>query len=255
VSSERAYKARAIVLRARNLGEADKIYTLFTFERGKLDAVAKGVRRQKSQLAGRLEFTNEVALTMHRGRNLDIITSAEIVRERWSAIVEPSAFATAHLIVELVDAFSEVDLAQTEVYALLRGALHALGSAPEPARLVPRFALRLLGELGIGPASDACVRCGDAFAEHAAWADLEAGGLSCERCRPHRADSLALEPLDVVNFQGLGAGREGTVRPALGATNAAARAVDAFVTWHLGKRPKAARFMAELGEAEPRSPS
>ncbi len=236
-------------MRARNLGEADKIFTLFTVERGKLDAVAKGVRRQKSQLAGRLEFTNEVALTMHRGRNLDVITSAEIAREHWTRVVEPSAFATAHLIVELVDAFSEVDMAQPEVYGLLRGALHALCSAPEPARLVPRFALRLLGELGLGPASDACVRCGDGFAANAAWADLEGGGLACERCRPHRADSLPLEPLDVVNFQGLGAGRGGAVRPALGATSAAARAVDAFVTWHLGKRPKAARFVADLSHS------
>jgi DNA repair protein RecO (recombination protein O) len=249
VSAERAYKARGIVLRARSLGEADKIYTLFTIERGKLDAVGKGVRRQKSQLAGRLEFTSEVALTMHRGRNLDVITSAEIVREHWAAIVDPAAFATAHLIVELVDAFSEPDLAQPEVYALLRGALHALCAAPDPARLVPRFSLRLLGALGFGPASEACVRCGDPFAEHRAFADLEAGGLACERCRPHRADSLELGPLDVTNFQGLGAGREGAVPPALGATSAAARAVDAFVNWHLGKRPKAARFLSDLAHS------
>ncbi len=249
MSSERAYKARGIVLRARNLGEADKIYTLFTVERGKLDAVAKGVRRQKSQLAGRLEFTSEVALTMHRGRNLDVITSADIVCERWSAIVEPGVFATAHLLVELVDLFSETDLAQPEVYALLRGALRALGTAAEPAGLVPRFALRLLGALGLGPASDACVRCGDDFGVVPAYADLEAGGLACERCRPHRADALPLAPLDVANFQGLGAAREGGVRPALGATNAAARAVDAFVTWHLGKRPKASRLLADLAHS------
>ena len=52
------------MLRARNLGEADKIYTLFTRERGKIDAVAKGVRRTKSSLGGRLEFMNEVALRL-----------------------------------------------------------------------------------------------------------------------------------------------------------------------------------------------
>lgn len=248
MSVQRAYKARGIVLRARNLGEADKIVTLFTVESGKLDAVAKGMRRQKSQLAGRLEFGNEVALTMHRGRNLDVITSAEIVYERWAAIVEPGTFATAHLVVELVDAFSETDLAQPEVYALLRGALHALCRASEPARLVPRFALRLLGALGLAPASDACVWCGAGFASDRAWADLEAGGLACERCRPYRADSLELGALDVANFQGLGAGRsdEGGVQPVLAATGAAARAVDAFVTWHLGRRLKAARLLSEL---------
>lgn len=245
----RAYKTRGIVLRARNLGEADKILTLFTDERGKIDAVAKGIRRAKSHLAGRLEFVTEAALTMHRGRNLDVITSAEIERVHWTSIVDPAAFATAHAIVELVDAFCEADLAMPEIYALLRGALGALAVAGEPARLVPRFALRLLGALGYAPASDACVRCGDVLAGTPAWADLEAGGLACERCRPHRADAFALAPGDVANFRGLAASRGTATAPALHATPAAARAVDAFVTWQLGKRTKSSKLLDDLTRA------
>jgi DNA repair protein RecO (recombination protein O) len=249
VNASRAYKTRGIVLRARNLGEADKIVTLFTTERGKIDAVAKGVRRAKSQLAGRLEFVTEATLTMHRGRNLDVITSAEIERAHWTAIVDPAAFATAHAIVELVDAFCELDLAQPEIYALLRGALATLARADEPALLVPRFGLRLLGALGYAPASDGCVRCGDPLASVAAWADLEAGGLACERCRPYRADALALAALDVANFRSLAAVRGDAVAPVLHATAAAARAVDAFVTWHLGKRTKASKLLDDLAHA------
>ena len=60
------------------MGEADRIFTLFTLERGKLDAVAKGVRRPRSHFAGRLEFLNECDFLMHRGRSLEIIVSAEI---------------------------------------------------------------------------------------------------------------------------------------------------------------------------------
>lgn len=244
---QRAYKTLGIVLRARNLGEADKIFTLFTSERGKLDAVAKGVRRAKSQLAGRLEFVTEAALTMHRGRSLDVITSASIECEHWRAIVAPGAFATAHVAAELVDSFCELDLALPDVYRLLRGMLRALATAAEPARLIPRFELRLLGTLGYAPESDACVRCGEALDARAAWADLEAGGLACERCRPHRADDLALERDDVANFRGLSAthGSE-AVTPATFATVASARAVDAFVTWHLGRRPKATKLLDDL---------
>lgn len=245
-TNPRAYKTSAIVLRARNLGEADKIFTLFTRERGKIDAVAKGVRRAKSQLAGRLEFVTEAALTMHRGRSLDVITSAAIEVEHWRAIVAPGAFATAHVVAELVDAFSEIDYAMPDVYALLRGMLRALANADDPERLIPRFELRLLGTLGYAPESDACVRCGDALDDLAAWADLEAGGLACERCRPHRADDFALSPDDVANFRGLGATHAGGVRPATFATAASARAVDAFVTWHLGRRPKSTKMLEDL---------
>jgi DNA repair protein RecO (recombination protein O) len=244
-SDQRTYKTRAIVLRARNLGEADKIFTLLTDARGKLDAVAKGVRRAKSHFAGRLEFASEATLTMHRGRSLDIITSAEIVASHWTAIVEPGAFVTASLLVELVDAFCEPDLAMPEIYALLGGALGAL-AARDPAALVPRFELRLLSALGLAPPADACVSCGGAFEDGRAWADVDAGGLSCGACRPHRADAFALDAGDVENFRALAAPRGRGARPSALATPAAARAVDAFVTYHLGKRPKSRGLIEEL---------
>lgn len=234
------------MLRARNLGEADRIFTLFTDERGKVHAVGKGVRRPKSQLAGRLEFVAEVGLGMHRGRTLDVITSADRVARPWTRIVDPAAFATAHLMAELIDAFCEPDLPLPDVYALLRGAIRALAVADEPARLVPRFELRLLGALGVGPQCGACVHCDDPLAAAAAWADVEAGGLACAGCRPHAADALALEPHDVANFRGLAAVRGDAVTPVLQATAAATRAVDGFLTWHLGRRPKASLLLADF---------
>lgn len=253
-SPARTYKTRAIVLRSRNLGEADRIFTLFGERSGKFDAIAKGVRRTKSHFSGRLEFASEVALGMHRGRNLDVITSAEIFRARWPSIVDPAVFATAHVLAELIDAFCEPDLALPEVYALLRGALRALEDAPDPAALVPRFQLRLLGALGFAPETATCIRCAAALAGRPGWADLEAGGLACESCRPHRSDALGLEPDDVVNLQLLGAERGGAVRPAVFATASSARAVDAFVNYHLGKRPKSSRLLDDLASvgAQPR---
>lgn len=248
---ERSYKARGFVLRGRNLGEADRIYTLFTAERGKLDAIAKGVRRSKSRLAGKLEFLAEAALTLHRGRALDVIVSADIASTHWRAIVQPAAFATAHVAAEIVDAFCEQDLALPEVYALLRGLVRALGASADPSVLLPRFELRLLDALGIGPPAESCVRCGRALEGLAAWADLEAGGLACEACRPHRADLYALAPADVVNFRAVGAPRGGPVRAVARAHPAVARAAEAFVAYHLGKHPKAGRMLAELTQASP----
>jgi len=244
--SARAYKAHGIVLRARNLGEADKIFTILTDEHGKIDAVAKGVRRAKSQLSGKLEFMSEASLTLHRGRRLDIVTSAQIERAHWLEIVEPGRFATAHLIAELIDAFCEIGLASPEIYVLVRGALRALARSEDPASLVPRFVVRLLGELGLAPVSERCVRCDVSLDGAGAWADIEAGGLTCGACRPHRADAFALSAADVVNFRGLAALAGDVVPAATRATPAAARAVDAFLTWHLGKRPKSSRMLDDL---------
>jgi DNA repair protein RecO (recombination protein O) len=238
--------ASAVVLRGRNLGEADRIFTLFTREHGKVDAVAKGVRRTKSHFAGRLQFMSEATLTLHRGRNLDVITSAQTLRSRWTSIVEPSAFATAHLLAEMVDAFCELDLALPEIYDLLTGAIGALGQGPAPAELVPRFSLRLLHALGLAPPDADCVRCG-AVLEDGACVDTDAGGLVCGACRGHR-ETIELDAEDLANFRALGAPRGGAVRPTAFATERAARAVDALVTHHLGKRPRS-RALVDAFEA------
>ncbi|MFN2459904.1 MAG: DNA repair protein RecO [Candidatus Velthaea sp.] len=236
--SERTYTTDGIVLRARNLGEADRIFTLFTVARGKLDAVGKGTRRLKSTVGGQLQFLSEATLTFHRGRNLDVITSAQTVRSNWLRLVEPATFAAASLLAEIVDSFCEPDLPMPEIYELLAGAAVALGASANPAGLVPRFQLRLLSALGLAPPDDACVRCSAEFSAHGAWLDVEAGGLACERCCGMRGDGDRLDAADVANFRAVGAMRGGAVKAAATATPRAARAIDRLVIYHLGKRPK-----------------
>lgn len=245
MSTPRAYAARAIVLRTRNLGEADKIVTLLTLERGKLDAVAKGVRRARSHLAGRLEFANECALSMHRGRNLDIIVSAEIVNEHWSRLVEPAAFAAANVAAELVDAFCELDLAVPEIYELLSAAIAAIAASSEPMILVPRFEIRLLDALGLAPPIDICARCGASLEGTAAWLDLEAGGLSGEECRERWQEVLVLDADDMRNVRALAA-RRGEATAAVRARPRVREAIEQLVQHHLGRRIKAGASASEF---------
>jgi DNA repair protein RecO (recombination protein O) len=242
----RSLSTDAIVLRARPLGEADRIYTLFTVERGKVDAIAKGARRTRSAIGGRLEPLAEVRVALHKGRSLDVVTEARTIRSHWKGLVRPDAFATASLLAETLDLFCEPELPLPEIYALLSGAVAAVAVSDEPATLVPRFQLRLLHALGLAPADDVCVRCGEEFDDHGAWLDLEAGGLGCERCYGARGDAHAFDPRDVTNFRALGAERGAGA--ALIATTKVARAVDDLVTWHLGRRPKARALVYELAE-------
>ena len=75
----RVYKTQAVVLRQRKLGEADKIVTLYCSHLGKVDGVAKGIRRTKSRLAGHLEPLTFGSYLLAEGRNLDVITQAETI--------------------------------------------------------------------------------------------------------------------------------------------------------------------------------
>ncbi|MBV8074052.1 MAG: DNA repair protein RecO C-terminal domain-containing protein [Candidatus Eremiobacteraeota bacterium] len=205
------------------------------------------MRRTKSHFAGRLEFLTEAELTMHAGRSLDVITGASILHSEWERLVVPATFVAASVAAELIDAFSEPDLAQPEVYALLSAVVPALAAAGEPRALLPRFELRLLDALGIAPALDGCVRCGGSV-ETEAWLDPEAGGLLCPACHL-RGDAGRLEAGDVANLRALAAPRGGPI-PAVAAANpAVARAVDATVVYQLGKRARSAAFLDELAHA------
>lgn len=245
MTSARAYKTAAIVLRGRTYGEADRILTLFTTERGKIDAIAKGVRRTKSHLAGRLEFANEALLGMHRGRNLDVVVSAEIQEAHWQNLVEPERYAAANLAVEMVDAFCEPDLPLPDVYALLSSALGALGRSGEPLALIPRFSWRLLEMLGLAPPVDACARCGKAL-EQDIWLDQEQAGFGCAACRVTWREVLVLDAQDMQNLRALTAQRGGSVPVTMRATRRVTQAIEALVNHHLGRRPKAGLHALEF---------
>lgn len=246
MSQPRAYKTRGVVLRGRDLGEADRIVTLFTTELGKLDAVAKGVRKAKSHLAGRMEFANEIAATMHRGRNLDIIVTAELVTAYWESIVEPAKFACANVVCEIVATLCEPGMPLPPVYDLLTGAIGAIAGSTNPNELLPRFEMRLLDALGIGPPTSFCIRCGERLND-AAWVDVTSGGFAGSECRERWRDALELDGADLANAAALAAARgTGAARVA---RPKVAMAVELIVAYHLGRRPKSEGYAAQFAKA------
>ena len=81
------YRDDGVVLRTQKLGEADRIITLLTRHNGRVRAVAKGIRRTKSRFGGRLEPFTHVDVLIHRGRSLDVITQAEVIRAYGTPLV------------------------------------------------------------------------------------------------------------------------------------------------------------------------
>ncbi len=211
-----------------------------------MQAVAKGVRRARSSLGGRLEFMNEVALTLHRGRNLDVITGAQIERSYFDAVVQPAAFVATSVMGELIDAFCEPDLAVPEIFNLLHLALRAVRTSADSLMLLPRFELRLLDALGLAPPTEQCVRCGASLKDEPAWLDTDSGGLAGMECRAAWMNVLELDADDVRNFQALAAAKDSARRATLIGRPQVARAIDALVAYHLGRRPKAGTHTSEF---------
>jgi len=135
---QRVLRAQAIVLRHRNWGEADRILGLFTLEMGKVQAIAKGVRRPRSRKAGHLEPFTHVKLLLARGRNIAIITQAEAI-DQFTTLREDMLLTTyASYVVELLDRFTYEEGENRQLFRLLRNTLARLCSADKP-ELVLRY--------------------------------------------------------------------------------------------------------------------
>lgn len=190
----KTYRVHAIVLRHQDLGEADRIVTLFTRERGITRAVAKGVRRTKSRFGARLEPFSLVDLQLYEGRSLDVVTQAESIRQFGRHIVSSyaaytSACAMVELTEKLLPAEGEPD---GELFRLLHGALAALAEGSRVADLLMNsYIVRALAHAGWELAIFECAKCG-VEGPHEAF-NVYAGGAVCDDCRPPGSATPSVE--------------------------------------------------------------
>src|SRR4030043_638769 len=122
----RVYQTEALIIKRIDLGEADRILTLYTPELGKLKAVAKGTRRPQSKLGGHVELLTHSLLLLAKGRNLDIITQAQTINSFLPLRDDLKRMSCGLYISELVDYFTEEDIENLKLFHLLLDTLDRL---------------------------------------------------------------------------------------------------------------------------------
>jgi DNA repair protein RecO (recombination protein O) len=185
------YKDEGIVLKTIKLGESDRIVTIFTRSNGKVRAVAKGIRKTKSRFGGRLEPFTRAQLLIYQGRNLDTITSADILTSFDDVRTEYFRLLAAASMVELVDKIPPERERAANVYALLFAGLMSLGNGGGPS-VVPAFMVKLLSISGYHPQLHACAGCGHVGDLVAFSAAL--GGAACASCVLDDPAAIVLSP-------------------------------------------------------------
>lgn len=209
------YRDDAIVLRTYKLGEADRIIVLLTRGRGKVRAVAKGVRRTRSKFGSRLEPASIVQLQLYEGRNLDIVTQAERLQALPALRSDLDNYGRAAILLEAVDQSTTEGESNPALFKLLSGALAELDRSGN-ALVVPAFVAKLLALEGVKPMVDACVSCG--AETDLVTIQLHEGGVLCRSCR--RGGLAISEPARLALCQIF----EGRVRHVLDTTDVAVTA-------------------------------
>jgi DNA repair protein RecO (recombination protein O) len=173
------YRDVGVVIRTHKLGETDRIVSILMQGRGKVRAVAKGVRRPGSRFGARLEPTSHVLLQCYEGRELDVVTQVETI-DAYRPLRESYGCLThAISMLEATDQVAQEREPHPALYRMLVGALRTLAATPSPL-VSAAFFWKLLSLEGFHPMLDACARCGGGGPFVAV--DLNEGGVVCEIC-------------------------------------------------------------------------
>jgi DNA repair protein RecO (recombination protein O) len=202
----RTYKTEAIVLRSMRFSEADRILHLYTLDRGRIGAIAKGVRKTKSRFGARLEPLSHVALVLHEGSGeLHTVTGVELVGSHHETREDGYRLSVGLMGAEaMLRLFGEPE-ANARAFTALARFLDLLDDAPVAGNDSPgldplalSFQLKLLWLSGYLPHVTACVECG--VTTDLIGFSARAGGAVCSS---HARGSFALSPEGLAGIEQL----------------------------------------------------
>ncbi|MCX6764067.1 MAG: DNA repair protein RecO [Candidatus Moranbacteria bacterium] len=182
------YKYTGIVLSKKDIGETDRIYTIYTREAGKIKALGKSVRNPKSKLAGNLEPLTQVEFFVARTRGLGKITGVIAINNY------PHIKNNTELLEAVSETFSILTSITSEqqkdetVFNLLGEFLEVLENLPDRKSLEKiaiikiGFLFKLLAELGYQTEADKCSACGKKLQPEKNYFSIENGGVVCSNC-------------------------------------------------------------------------
>lgn len=196
------YRTLGIVLRRRDVREYDRLYTIYTREHGKIEALARGSKKIGSKLSPHLESFSVIDLLIARGKFWDHVAGVEAV-ERLPKI--GSRFLTgiaASYAFEATDALTKLDSRDWGLWNLLLEYLRTLNNLEEGAsvtnlrEILRAFVCQLMLRLGVAPELNKCQNC---KSESVELPELASSGALCGQCvaAPRREQSVVLSPFEL----------------------------------------------------------
>ncbi len=194
-------KTKAIVLGSHPLGEADSIVTFYTGDFGRIRAVARGGRKVKSRLCGRLEiltygdlvFFERVDKDLHVVNSFDIIESFQVLRE------DLLKMAYCSYIAELLQQIEPLRVPNADIFALVLEIMSFMKDADDPEILIRAFELRFLTAAGFEPQLDFCVVCSGNVDKVGALLrfSIGEGGVLCGNCREETSSNVRFPVISI----------------------------------------------------------
>lgn len=176
-------KTEAIILGSMSLGEADKLVTFFSLDRGKLKGVARNARKSFRRFGAALEPFTYSRLHLYEREHQELIRleSADLMTQHFSLAGDLGRMAAGSVMLELVRELAPEAERNPKVFLLLAHALNLLECSEDLQALLRIFEIRLLSLLGYQPKLDHCLSCGREGEREVIFVGLK-GGVLCPDC-------------------------------------------------------------------------
>ena len=250
---EKLYRAEAVILHRQDMGEADRLLVLYTPDHGKVRVIAKGIRKPSSRKSGHLELFARSRLLIARGRNLDIVTQAELVEPFEGLRTDLSRISYAYHVVELLDRFTNEEIENRPLYDFLLDTLRWLAESENLPLTSRYFELHLLDHIGYRPQLFRCVRCNEEIQPVENYLSAEEGGVLCPRCDGHvpRTRPLSMPVLKILRFlqtYDYSTCRRLQLRPSV--TRELEQVMELLLSHYLEAKPRSLSFIRQLRREE-----
>ena len=179
-------KTRAIVIGCHPLGEADRIIAFHTEDFGNVRAVARGVKKAKSKLCGRLEILTCGGLIFYErpGKDLHVVNSFDIIEPFQVLREDLMKMAYCSYLAELVQHVESSGDSDSDTFELMLDILSMMKTIDDPEMLVRVFEIRLLASAGVSPQLDSCLECSRDVGDAASLIfSVSEGGILCGECK------------------------------------------------------------------------
>jgi DNA repair protein RecO (recombination protein O) len=249
MTEPREYQTEAVIIRKTKLGEADRILTIYTPEYGKIDVVAKGVRKPKSKMAGHLELLTYSQINLARGRNLETVIGAQTIDSflnlKNDLLLTSSGLYTA----ELINQFTVAHVSSPALFKLFLETLNRLSRADSPELTMRYFELHLLDMAGYRPQLQECVSCRETLKPVENAFCPSAGGILCPNCKYEYPSAFnfsvdALKVLRLFQRSAIEVASRLKITPELG--QELKSALTAYIRYVLEREVKSATWLDDL---------
>lgn len=241
-------KARGIVIKVTNLGEGDRIITLFTDRFGKIDAVVHGARKAKNKFMSSSQLFAYCEYVLYKGKSLYTVSQSEIIESFQVLLNDLYTLTYGSYIIELAEVLTQNDEPNIELFLLILKTMYLMtDSSIDRELLVRAFEIKAVSISGYMPILDECSACRAECSS--CYFSTRYGGLICEACRNNDAAAFEIKPDTLGAMRYLirsGIERVRTIKVSNSVKKEMKKIMKNYIKYYLEKEFKSLRFLDDI---------